>query len=692
MTVSKKKYLSLCMLLCLGIFIFDLATPLDFGVWTLYMIPLLLIAEIARPRLLLSFTGLCIVLIFSRLLLPFGAALSSQFLHRITETSIGVVVVLVLLQRNRAREALQRTNAGLEEAVKERTSQLSVLTARLEEEKTRMERLMEQLPIGIMVGRSPSMEITYTNKHMDEILGMLLATEASVEPYLSVHSDGRRYVLKEWPLHRSLFNNKIVKNEDVSFDRGNGEKVVVRVSSAPLSGDDCFGTQAVAIVRDVTDEKRVEEALRQARNELERRVQERTRELRRAYEALHAELEQHKLMEEEQQHLRERLAQSQKMEAIGTLAGGIAHDFNNMLAVIIGNVELALDDLDERSGARHYIEQTLKASFRARDLVKQILTFSRKTEREKNSLSLIPLLKETYKLLRASLPATVHMNLDVQTESDTIFADPSHIQQVLMNLSTNAAHAMREKGGLLTIGLSDVVLPDEAPVPKDQMRPGPYVKLTVSDTGTGMTDDVRKRIFEPFFTTKKPGEGTGMGLSVVYGIVKSYGGSISVMSEPGEGSTFEILFPLAPVSPKVQEAEQQSVPVGQGRVLFVDDEPAVVEMASRMLRRLGYDVTTALNGSRAWEIFQESPNQFDLVVTDQVMPDITGLTLAKKMLKARADLPIILCTGFSETVSEKKAREVGIKAFLMKPLTMYEVGDAIRQVLDGKKPGKLPDS
>jgi PAS domain S-box-containing protein len=387
---------------------------------------------------------------------------------------------------------------------------------------------------------------------------------------------------------------------------------------------------------------------------------------------------------DEKAQLEERLRQSQKMEAIGTLAGGIAHDFNNMLAVIMGNAELALDDAEGNHGVKRNIEQIVKASKRARDLIKQILTFSRKTAAGKNPLNLTPLIKETHKLLRGSLPSTITIGLDIETESDTVTADPTQIQQILVNLATNAAYAMHDKG-ILTIGLSNVTLQQGGPLPDPEMPSGTYVKLTVRDTGKGMSDKIKRRIFEPFFTTKPSGQGTGMGLAVVYGIVKSHGGAITVESEPGKGSNFTVFLPHAGEQAEEEAKVRGRMPYGKERVLLVDDEEFVIEMTSQMLMNLGYEVTTARNGSEALKMFLDRPSGFDLVITDQTMPGITGVDLAEKMLEAREDFPIILFTGYSETVSPEKAKAAGIREFVMKPFTKREIAKTVRRVLDAEK-------
>ncbi|HVN25262.1 MAG TPA: response regulator, partial [Syntrophorhabdales bacterium] len=382
----------------------------------------------------------------------------------------------------------------------------------------------------------------------------------------------------------------------------------------------------------------------------------------------------------ERKRLEEQVRQTHKMEAIGTLAGGIAHDFNNMLSVILWNAELARDDVQGRT--RTNIEEIISASQRASELVRQILTFSRKSEYEKNTLSLTPLIKESYKLLRATLPATIEMQLEITTASDTILGHPSEIQQVLMNLATNAYHAMQDKGGRLLISLADCTFGGHDTMPHADLQPGRYVQLSVKDTGSGITDDVKVRMFEPFFTTKEKGRGTGLGLAVVYGIVKNHGGAIRVETGPGKGSAFTIFFPAIEDVVEARPLKRAVMPMGNERVLVVDDEPSVVKATSETLQRLGYRVMTATTGAEAWKIFWFAPQDFDLIITDAVMPKMTGMALAQKMLGVRPELPIILITGYSESVSAEEAKAAGISEFLIKPLSKQTFAETVRKVLD----------
>jgi PAS domain S-box-containing protein len=384
--------------------------------------------------------------------------------------------------------------------------------------------------------------------------------------------------------------------------------------------------------------------------------------------------------------LETQLRQVQKMEAIGTLAGGIAHDFNNILAAIMGYTEMALYDVPEGTSGRRNLEQVLKAGYRGKDLVKQIITFSRRRDEERRPMQISPIVKEALKLLRASLPTTIDIRQNIKTQSGMVLADPTQIHQVLMNLISNAAYAMREKGGALEVGLTDVdIYPDDAAPPHPDLKPGPYLKLTVSDTGHGIEHAIMERIFDPFFTTKKPGEGTGMGLAVVHGIVKSYGGAILVDSEPGKGSTFDVFFPRIEgnVLPEVDSAAP--TPRGNEHILFVDDEADLTDMVQQMLERLGYSVVAKTSSLEALEVFKVHPDQFDLVITDQTMPHMAGVDLAKELMRIRPQIPIILCTGFSEVISAEEAKTLGIREFLMKPFATRVLAETIRRALDGKK-------
>lgn len=389
----------------------------------------------------------------------------------------------------------------------------------------------------------------------------------------------------------------------------------------------------------------------------------------------------------EKKHLEKQLRHKQKMEAVGTLAGGIAHDFNNILAVIMGYSELALTGIPKGTSLHKKLKGIIKASYRAKDLVGQILTFSRKGEEAQEPVQIGLVVEEALKMLHASLPATIEIRKNLKAGAAVILSDPTQIHQVLMNLCTNAAHAMRDKGGVLEVSLTDAEIDSDSAVRHLNITPGRYQKLTVKDTGHGMAPEIMERIFDPFFTTKGPGEGTGMGLAVVHGIVKRLKGAITVDSRPGKGTTFQLLFPTIENKMENKDAakpeELASVPHGKNeRILFVDDETALVDAVSQMLAGLDYKVAALTKSVEALEAFRSEPTMFDLVITDHTMPDMTGETLAREILRIRPDIPIILCTGFTEAISEKTARAIGIREFVMKPIVRQKMAVIIRRVLD----------
>jgi PAS domain S-box-containing protein len=446
---------------------------------------------------------------------------------------------------------------------------------------------------------------------------------------------------------------------------------------------------------DITEQKDAEAEVMKYRDHLEELVRERTAELVAAKEL--AEVATHRLkeanellerrVEERTVELRKserELRQAQKMEAIGTLAAGIAHDFNNILTAIFGFTEMALHKTPANSPGRADMERVLNSAQRAAELVRQILSFSRMSDQERKPLHLAAIIDDTCKLLRSSLPATIDIrkNLQVTEDQDKVFANSTQLHQVVMNLCTNAAHAMRGTGGMLSISLS-VVAPDSVlPVPLT-LAPGPYLKLSVSDTGHGIDAEAMDRIFDPYYTTKAVGEGTGLGLAVVRGIVKNHGGEIAVRSDLGRSTTFDVFLPL--ITQEVDDEIEASEPVlkGSERILFVDDEESLTTLGQEMLHSLGYQVTVTTNSRHALNTFRTNPEAFDLIVSDLTMPGLTGKDLAQEAVTIRPDIPVILCTGFTESLSDTE-REGYIHACLMKPYTMSSLGQTIRQVLDRK--------
>ena len=384
----------------------------------------------------------------------------------------------------------------------------------------------------------------------------------------------------------------------------------------------------------------------------------------------------------EQRRIEAQLRQAQKMEALGTLSGGIAHGFNNLLAAIIGFTELVAGHAAKGSRDARHLQRVIEAGIRGRELVRQLLAFIRKSEQEKKPLRLSSIVKETVTLLRATMPTTISIKVNTLGQSALILGDPTQIQQVIMNLCTNAAYAMREKGGRLDIELSEQRVSPSNGNPHE-IDPGHYAKLIVRDTGIGMSADIMDKIFDPFFTTKAMAEGAGLGLSVVHGIVKQHDGFITVESEPGRGSTFTVYFPQIARGLEADAVHDEEIPTGSERILFVDDEEAIVEMGEDILAELGYDIASRMSSREALELFRLDPSRFDLVITDQTMPEMTGIDLAREILAIRADMPIIMCTGFSHLVDADKAQGAGIRAFAMKPLTKREIARTIRNVLDG---------
>ncbi len=391
-----------------------------------------------------------------------------------------------------------------------------------------------------------------------------------------------------------------------------------------------------------------------------------------------------KQTEEEKTKLVTQLHQVQKMESIGTLAGGIAHDFNNILFPIIGHSEMLIEDAPDGSPLRDGLNQIYTSALRAKDMIKQILTFSRQEIAELKLMKMQPIIKEALKLIRSTIPTTIEIKQDIQTDCGAIKADPTQIHQIIMNLATNAYHAMEETAGELNVRLKEVEFGELDLFTPDIKLPK-YVLLSISDTGKGMDKDTIKKIYDPFFTTKETGKGTGMGLSVVHGIVKSMSGTIKVDSRPEKGTEFQIYLPLAEAVKEEQSTHvETSIQGGTEHILLVDDEDVIATVVKQMLERLGYQVTSRTSSIEALEAFRASSYKFDIVITDMQMPNMSGDKLASELTKIRPDIPVLLCTGFSETMSEVKAASLGINGFLLKPIVMKDLSHKIREVLDKK--------
>ncbi|MDK9707160.1 MAG: PAS domain S-box protein [Desulforhopalus sp.] len=505
---------------------------------------------------------------------------------------------------------------------------------RLESEREILITAIEQAPVAIAL-TSQDGTIEYVNPAFAQITGYSGAELIGQNPRIvksGKHDQG--FYAELW---QTITSGRVWKGQ-ITNKRKDGSLYVEDTTISPVVDSHRHVQKYVAIKRDITAEMAMESKLRQA----------------------------------------------QKMEAIGTLAGGIAHDFNNILGAIIGYAEMVRDDSPASSPAFHDINQVLKAGLRAKELVKQILAFSRQGEIEQVAVQPANIIKEAIKLLRASLPATITIEQDIDTNAGAILADPTQIHQIVMNLCTNAFHAMEQQGGTLTISLGKKQLTGEDLGANPHMQQGDFIQLSIRDTGTGIPLEIRERIFDPYFTTKEVGKGTGMGLATVHGIIQSYGGAITCDSRPGNGAVFHVILPaIEKYSTRDTDSSALAL-TGREHILLVDDEEILAEMSTIMLERLGYQVTTKTKSFEALTAFQNEPKRFDVVICDLTMPGMTGIDLSRRLLQIRPDLPIILCTGYSSLVSEEKVKSMGIRGFAMKPLTKNDIATLIRKILDDK--------
>ena len=544
--------------------------------------------------------------------------------------------------RRLAEEELKDAYAGLDVLIQERTNELAEANETLRNEAEKRRRLDETV-LRLLTAIEQATEaicvvdtewiVQYANPALSTLTGMT-HEEIIGQSVQDITGDGRS------ALHAIRITDAARTGNPVRFTMAATDAAQVHVEMSVSPVEDGSGTIAdyVVILRDITD---------QTRSEME-------------------------------------LRQSQKMEAIGTLAGGIAHDFNNILAGVIGFAEMVLDDVAEDDPAHHKVALILKGARRGADLVRRILSFSRTSQSELRPMRLGHTVSETLKLLRSSIPSFIEIREEILTDKDIVMADQTQLGQVIMNLSTNAAQAMADKGGVLHVRVSELTVSESEVTSYPELKAGPYLSLTVSDTGCGMTAEVMERIFDPFFTTKHPGEGTGLGLSVALGIVKRHGGTMRTESEPGKGSTFTVLLPRTSALDSRETEKTEALPRGTESILFVDDEVMLTEMNAQRLRRLGYRVTAFTSSPEACERFRSDPEAFDIVITDYTMPAMTGTDLAKAVREARPDMPIILCTGMAEEAVHTRALALGVRSFLKKPIGVRALASTMREVLEEK--------
>lgn len=497
----------------------------------------------------------------------------------------------------------------------------------IKESENKFRLIIETLPVAILITNKDGDEIVYANEAAGSLFG-LSVKELKTRKTTEFYNSSDRAAIVDIVNRNGYLKNKKLKGVNAQGNSWWGELSVKPIEFGGTAG-------LLFIYHDVTNRRMLEMQLRQA----------------------------------------------QKMEAIGTLAGGIAHDFNNILLAIFGYTELALARLEKKSPLRRHLQNILIASERAKNLVGQILAFSRQGEQEFQPIQIKTTVREALKFLRASLPSTIHISNNIQSNS-IVLGDPTQIHQVLINLCTNAGHAMQKCGGKLSIELSEVMLDAEFTAIHQDVIPGCYIKLAVSDTGEGISSKILPRIFEPFFTTKDKSKGSGWGLSVVHGIVKKHGGTITVESKLGKGSTFSVYLPVTekqlPIPPLISPTDH----IGTEHILFVDDDKIIANIGEEMLTAKGYQVTPAMGSQEALAIFQSNPEQFDLVITDMTMPHMTGDHLASEMMSLRPDIPVIICSGGDAIIHEKELLAAGIKAIIMKPFSIDSICGSIRKALD----------
>ena len=553
-----------------------------------------------------------------------------------------------IAEREQAEEALQQAHDALESRVAERTVALQCANAQLQTEiadhkrtaaalqasEVQFRNLLDTAPDAVVIVNRDGL-IVLVNAQAEALFGYTRQEMLGKPVELLVPEFWRDADVRHRPAYvRELYRRSMGVGVVITGRRQDGSRFPAEISLSPLETE--AELLITSIIRDLTERRRLEEQLRQ----------------------------------------------SQKMEAVGTLAGGIAHEFNNALSAIIGYADLTQQDLEPRSRAWSNVQAVLQAGYRSKDLVQQILTFSRPSESKAEPIDIAWVIQDALKLLRPTLPTTIEIRQQIEPNLGRVLANVGQLQQVLMNLCGNAEYAMRQMGGVLEIS-ADVVEVDAAIAAlHPALQPGPHVRVTVSDTGGGMPPEVVERVFEPFYTTKGVGEGTGMGLAIVHGIVMSHGGAITVESTLNQGTVFNLYLPATTHEPEaLVERPELTLPQGAGRLILVDDEEALALLGKQQLERQGYEVEAYTSSVRALDAVRAEPERFDLVITDQTMPEMTGVTLATELRHLRPDLPIILCTGFSHVVNAESAAALGVDAFVMKPIVLHELLDTIQRVL-----------
>ena len=561
---------------------------------------------------------------------------ADAYLAKPIDEYVLIAKVKTALRIKKAEDSLREQKDLLERTVQERTVELLRTNEQLKHEinnrinaEKQYRMLVETMNDGLFL-MDKNFLITFANNRFFEILGYPKDKIIGMSMHHFLDVSNQHIFDEQMELHKK--DNHTVY--ELAFTRKDGQKIPVIVSPSTIIDDEGQFKGGLGVITDMSERKQLEDQLRQSR----------------------------------------------KMELIGALTGGIAHDFNNILGIIIGNTELALENIPEWDPTHFNLEEIKTAGLRAKNIVRQLFSFARKTNRKLKPIKIVPVIKDALEFLRSTIPAFIEIRQNIQATDETILANPTQINQIMMNLCINASHAMEETGGILEVNIRTLDFGSRNV--ESGLEPGRYIKLTISDTGHGIAPEIIDRIFDPYFTNKEVGKGSGMGLAVVHGIVKNHNGVISVDSQAGKGTVFNILFPLVTEKPEVETETTEEFPMGNETILFVDDEKSIVNLMREMFERLGYKVETALTPLYALECFKSNPDHFDLVITDMAMPQMTGVKLSEKLMDIRKDIPIIICTGHSTLFDEEKAKKLGLASFAMKPVKMSELSKIIRKVLD----------